>query len=59
MIRVDGKAYTYDYEVVPDAEKFLHVIARELVLHGLGEECDEIRWTEVATVDTEFVEVKG
>ena len=38
---------TYKYEVVPDPEDFPHVVGAVLVLHGLCEECDEIRRTEV------------
>ena len=41
---------TYDDEVVPDAEELPHVLARGLVLHGLREECDEVRRAEVAAI---------
>ena len=48
---------TYNYEVVPNAEQFPHIVAVGLVLHRLREERDEVGRAEVRTVHTLFLQV--
>ena len=56
-VSILGRVSTYDYEVVPDAQQFPHILAGGLVLHRLREERDEVGRAEVAAVHTLFLQV--